>query len=328
MRPGRRWRISVSGRGDLHRREFLAASAAASCVGLSGAACAQPAGETFSFLAIGDWGMKGKRSQRLVAQAMGQAATAANARFVLAAGDNFYPAGVRSADDPHWKVSFEDVYTTPSLQVPWYAALGNHDYRGKPSAQLEYARTSSRWRMPSRYYAFSQEAAPGAQIDVFVLDTSPMVVDANETFARLRNGRISVPDDTPQFAWLEERLDRSTADWKIVVGHHPIYSGGRHGNSKRLETRLAPMLERYGVQAYVCGHDHALQHIRGDRTHHICSGSGAAASQVSAGERTVYAAAVVGFAQFDLAPGAPVMRFTFKGADGATLHQADIAKSA
>jgi hypothetical protein len=36
--------------------------------------------------------------------------------------------GLKSADDPAFKRSFIDVYHAASLQVPWYAVLGNRDY--------------------------------------------------------------------------------------------------------------------------------------------------------------------------------------------------------
>jgi acid phosphatase len=100
-----------------------------------------------SFLAVGDWGRDGEFLQVEVAKRMGQAAQALEAAFVISVGDNFYEDGVASVDDPKWKTSFEDVYTAPSLQVPWYVALGNHDYRGEAQAQLDYARTrpAGRW---------------------------------------------------------------------------------------------------------------------------------------------------------------------------------------
>jgi len=80
-----------------------------------------------SFLAVGDWGRDGAFHQAEVAARMGETATALYADFVISVGDNFYEDGVASVDDPKWKTSFEDVYTAPSLQIPWYVALGNHD---------------------------------------------------------------------------------------------------------------------------------------------------------------------------------------------------------
>ena len=43
-------------------------------------------------------------------------------------GDNFYSFGVSSADDSKFKTTWKDVYTHKSLQHPWLAIEGNHDY--------------------------------------------------------------------------------------------------------------------------------------------------------------------------------------------------------
>lgn len=36
--------------------------------------------------------------------------------------------GLASTQDPAFGQSFSDPYSAPSLQVPWYNVLGNHDY--------------------------------------------------------------------------------------------------------------------------------------------------------------------------------------------------------
>ena len=114
-----------------------------------------------SFVVIGDWG-RGTEAQHRVAAEMGRTAAATDARFVLAVGDNFYDQGVDSIDDPLWKAMFEDVYTHPALQVPWHAALGNHDYGSNPQAQVDYTSRSPRWRMPERYYKLVDSALDDA----------------------------------------------------------------------------------------------------------------------------------------------------------------------
>lgn len=279
--------------------------------------------QPLSFLALGDWGRQGGRDQTAVAAAMATAADEVGSRFVLSVGDNFYPAGVQSVNDPHWKESFEDVYAAASLQTPWYVALGNHDYRGKPKAQIAYSARSERWNMPHRYFRVQSAALP-ADVDVFVLDTTPLAEDLGEAVMRLSWGHVSLPNPGRQLAWLDSQLAQSRATWKVVVGHHPIRSGGKHGGSPALAQRLEPILERHGVQAYLCGHDHALQHIQVDGTHHICTGAGSSAGEVTPVAGTRFAAAQPGFAVFTLEAGA--MRMAFRGADGATLYETSLAQ--
>jgi len=302
----------------LDRRTVLRGLAAAAA---SPALPALAAATPLAFLAVGDWGREGARSQRAVADAMARAAAEASGRFVLSVGDNFYPAGVASTQDSQWRTSFEDVYVQPALQTPWYAALGNHDYRGEASAQIAYGRAGGRWRMPHRYYVVEHPA--GADLDIFVLDTTPMVADYGEAVERLCRGHFSMPDPTPQLRWLHDRLARSRASSKVVVGHHPIYSGGRHGGEPVLARDIGPLLETYAVNAYVCGHDHALQHIQVGRTHHICSGAGSSAGEVADVAGTRFRAETPGFALFQLT-GAR-LELTFRDADGRTLYEAPLA---
>ena len=76
--------------------------------------------DAFSFLSIGDWGDSAAKE---VSPAMGKFSP----DFVLALGDNFYDDGVSGVEDPQFKDKFEDTFTAPSLQVPWYVCAGNHD---------------------------------------------------------------------------------------------------------------------------------------------------------------------------------------------------------
>ena len=97
-----------------------------------------------NFVVFGDWGRQGEQDQVEVAAQMASAAKATGAKFIISVGDNFYEDGVASTDDPHWRKSFEEVYQAPSLQVPWYAILGNHDYHGNCEAQIAYSKINPR----------------------------------------------------------------------------------------------------------------------------------------------------------------------------------------
>ena len=68
-----------------------------------------------------------------------------------------------------------------------------------------------------------------------------------------------------QRSWLEAALAASTADWKVVVGHYPVFSVSGHGPTPRLLKELAPLLEEHKVALYFNGHDHSAQHISVDR---------------------------------------------------------------
>lgn len=282
----------------------------------------QPAG----FVALGDWGRRGDPVQSAVARGLSAAAREVASRFVIAAGDNFYPAGVASVRDAHWKDSFEAVYVDPALRTPWLAALGNHDYRGVPDAQVAYTRLSRRWRMPSRYYRASGAALGVPDLDLFVLDTSPLVDDANldERVQQLCRGHWWEAKADPQIAWLRSALARSQARWKIVVGHHPIYSGA-HGDSPILIARVAPLLEAFGVQAYINGHDHDLQHIRRGAVDYVCTGAGSDGGRVRPIPGTRFCLGQPGFAAFRL--GAETLELQFRDAGGRIVYSAAIPQT-
>ena len=54
---------------------------------------------------------------------MGRIGGKLSPEFVISAGDNFYPTGLKGTDDPDFTTSFTNVYIAASLQIPWYAGL-------------------------------------------------------------------------------------------------------------------------------------------------------------------------------------------------------------
>ncbi len=313
------------GRLSPSRRRVIMAMAGATATSSAKAQVPPIISDARGFVAIGDWGRGGDRDQIAIAQAMAQAATELHSRFVISVGDNFYPAGVQSADDPQWRTSFENVYTHPALQTPWYAALGNHDYRGHAPAQVAYAKRGGRWRMPAASYVVGSADLGIPDLNLFVLDTTPLVGDHDEAAMRLLHGRIGLPAPDAQMTWFREALKASRANWKIVVGHHPIYSGGHHGSSSLLASRLEPLFKAHGVNAYLCGHDHVLQHIQRDGVAHICTGAGASAGTAKDIPGTLFRNSETGFAMFRLE--ASALQLEFRNAEGRSLYQAYIPQN-
>ena len=305
----------------LSRRQLIAGLPGAALAGstLVHARAADPA---LAFVAVGDWGRDGASHQREVAAQMGRAAGETGSRFTVSVGDNFYENGVRSVADPQWRSSFEDIYTAPSLQTPWHVALGNHDYRGVPQAQLDYAAASPRWRMPARYYRIA--AAP--HVDIFVIDSSPMVHKYREKVDSAIAANVAGQDVAAQLAWLDGELGRSQAPWKLVVGHHTIYSGGSaHGNTLELVSQVKPLLERHGVQAYINGHEHDLQHLRVGAVDYICTGAGSEVRPTGRIDGTLFALARSGFAVIRVSGDA--LKLEFRDHTGRSVYRAAIGRA-
>ena len=241
------------------------------------------------FEAVGDGGT-GMSGQKEVAESMSRKASEDSASFILVLGDNFYESGVSSVSDPQWQRKFEDVYSQRSLQIPFYAILGNHDYRSNPQAEVKYSSASTRWRMPDRYYTFSSAVDDSTRVQFFCIDTTPLAEDKGVDTASISES------DRRQVRWLDQQLQESSARWKIVLGHHTIYSGGEHGDDPHLAALIEPLFEKFGVDVYLCGHDHhqeILKPIRG--VYYIVSGAGGKHRSVTWRDNTLYAGTNLGF---------------------------------
>jgi tartrate-resistant acid phosphatase type 5 len=218
-------------------------------------------------------------------------------------GDNFYSVGMEAPSDPRWQTQWEQVYGP--LGIPFYAALGNHDWGhpDSPAAEILYSRQTTTWRMPSAYYSFT--AGP---VQFFALDTQSVALSER------------------QLRWLDTELSRSQARWKIVYGHHPIFSGGAYEDRPDLISRLLPLLH-HRVDAYICGHDHNLQALRpdGNVRFYIAGGGGAGLYDLRPYERSVFSSRSNGFAVIDADQ--TQMTVSLVDSKGETLYADTIKKS-
>ncbi|CAL0308396.1 unnamed protein product [Lupinus luteus] len=233
---------------------------------------------SLSFLVIGDWGRQGLYNQSLVATQMGIMGEKLNIDFVISTGDNFYDEGIKGVNDPLFQQSFSNIYTAKSLQKQWYSVLGNHDYRGDTIAQVNPLLR----KIDRRWFCMRSFTLNTGIAEFFFIDTTPFISDYFTEFEHTYDWR----DVKPRKNYLnnilkdfEEALKKSSATWKIVVGHHAIRSISHHGDSIELKENLVPMLKANGVDMYLNGHDHCLQHISSKDSPlvYITSGAGSKA---------------------------------------------------
>ncbi|ESQ34189.1 hypothetical protein EUTSA_v10008145mg [Eutrema salsugineum] len=206
---------------------------------------------SISFLVIGDWGRRGFYNQSQVALQMGRIGEKMDINFVVSTGDNIYDNGMKSIDDPAFQLSFTNIYTSPSLQKPWYIVLGNHDYRGDVEAQLSPFLRS----MDSRWICMRSFIVDAEIAELFFVDTTPFV---DAYFLNPQGQTYDWRGVSPRESYLQTILTdldmglrESRAKWKIVVGHHAIKSASIHGNTKELESLLLPILEVYFLIALI-----------------------------------------------------------------------------
>lgn len=253
------------------------------------------AGPALRFLVVGDVGTGG-RGQQQVADGMARVAASDSTSFAILLGDNFYERGVQSVTDPQWVEKFESVYHHPSLQIPFFAVLGNHDYYGNPQSQVDYTATGSRWTMPARFYTRSYAVDDSTDVAFFFLDTIPLST-IRDNAGRDQDSATSLD----QLSWLESELAQSKARWKIVAGHNTLYSNGGHRSNPGLIRLLEPIFVRQDVDLYLAGHDHDLQLLEPvNGVHYIVSGAGGKDRSVDWGENTVFAATRLGFTRLTM----------------------------
>ena len=280
----------------------------------AGAQTAKPAAarlqvvpKSLRFIVMGDWGRNGADHQKQVAAQMAKTAEEADIDFIISTGDNIYPKGVASEFDPRWKYSFEDIYQSFALQEDWYVVLGNHDYGSNPDAQVAYSRISSRWHMPSRYYSkkFNLSGDSTQQILFVFIDTTPL--------ARGYYGgghQVHGADTMAQKTWIEKTLadaaTNSHVKWKVLVGHHPMYTGGSRtetDDTRTMRRILQPLCEKYKVSAYIAGHEHSLQHmVPKPGVHQFISGAASERTPARMLPISKFAASDYGFMVFSATP--------------------------
>lgn len=282
----------------------------------------------YNFFLANDLGRNGYYKQKTVAEVMGNLADQLDIEFVAAAGDVHHYGGVQSVNDPLWMTNFELIYSHGDLQVDWFPILGNHEYRGNSQAVIDYSQISRRWEMPARYYVKHVVAEPDddhASVDLFFIDTTPLINKYHEEANNYPD--VAQQDTTAQLRWLDAELAKSKADFKIVIGHHPIYvSEKKRVDDKDLIGKLDPILCRHQVDIYAAGHSHTFQHLtkRGTKTQYVVNGSASAGREPIKGSDTRFCSSDEGFSVISV--GNQSVKMTFVNYEGTPIYQFEVKK--
>lgn len=318
----------------LNRRRFLrqtfSFSALAALGSIPGLAAPQVTDTpTAALLMIGDWGYDSNHdAQVAVAAGMRRYSQDHHLRTqaLLMLGDNWYGALDGGAKSARWQTQFEQMYPAEAFDCPAYAILGNHDYQNWPAskvdAELEYAASgSSRWKMPARWYRFEfPEKRP--LITFLALDSNMPFADGKP--ARGVNFTLTPQQQAEQLVWLEAELRKNrTTPFLVVMGHHPVYSDGPHGDHPVLIRDWDPLFRKYKVDLYLAGHDHDMQHLEFENhpTSFFLSGGGGADLydlKINPSQRGPYAQKVYGFSHLSAAEKQMTLRHLDR--DGQIIH--------
>jgi|NGEPerStandDraft_6_1074524.scaffolds.fasta_scaffold42619_3 hypothetical protein len=276
--------------------------------------------KALNFIIVSDWGWNGYKHQQEVADQMAKTADTVGAKFIASCGDNFQISGIASTQDPLWITNFENIYKGLSLQTEWFPVLGNHDYKGSPQAEIDYSKISRRWRMTEHYYTFVKKVNDSISVRFIFMDTPPLVTEYYKNPGEYPE--ITKQDTAKEMKWLKGVLESSKEQWKLVFGHHPVYSASKtHGNTKEMIDRVKPLLEKYNAQFYFCGHDHDFQHLheKGKNVEYIVTGTGGEPRPASTNELSVFSKSEPGFSVVSLK--ADSLKICFVGISGNIIYK-------
>lgn len=159
----------------------------------------------------------------------------AEARFLVCGGDL-----TERPVNRYWE---ETASTLDSIgqSMPVLTVTGNHDYLKGVICRLE-----RRFSLTHSYFLDSMQG----ENQVFTMkygDAQFFLLDSNREFFYLLSQR----------QWLERELMASTAKWKIVVVHHPLYSVKGGTNNLIQRWMFDDLIRKYGVDLVLQGHEHA-----------------------------------------------------------------------
>ena len=281
--------------------------------------------KSVNFYVANDLGRNGYYDQKPIAELMGRMAETVGIECVAAPGDVHHFEGVRSTQDPLWMTNYELIYSHPELMLDWFPTCGNHEYRGNTQAVLDYSGVSARWNMPAKYYTKVLED-DGVTVRLVFIDTTPLIDKYRKDSAQYPDVQLVDPD--AEVRWIDSVLRVSPEKWKIVVGHHPMYTYDDKDDieQENMRARLEQIFQRNGVDAYFCGHIHTFQHIRTgkDSIDYVVNTSASKQRSPQRGPLTQYASENSGFGLLSFDEG--VMHYTLVNSRGELEYEIERRK--
>lgn len=218
--------------------------------------------DIYTFFVLGDAG-SGNEDQKAVALWMeNRCQKLSKLDGILLLGDNIYPNGVKSVNDPAWEAIIEEPYGSSCLKkTSIYPTLGNHDYKLNPQAQIDYTHKGSHWFMPHRFYSL-----------VFGDLLNIVAFDSNVSDFCFNSQKCSLD-------FIFNKLLSDRYKWKFVIAHHPLTSASKKNHNYSGKNPLSYILRPFvcrQVDAWFSGHAHHLEQrrLKDCRTNFFISGGG------------------------------------------------------
>ncbi len=179
------------------------------------------------------------------------------------------------------------IYGDLFRNKPFFPASGNHDYHTMQGAPFREV-----FNLPGdngeKWYSYDW-----GRVHFVALDTEA--------------------DYSTQMDWLDRDLAANHMPWTVIYMHRPPYSSGAHGSDTTLRYKLAPLLEKYGVQLVLSGHDHDYERMKPQNgtAFVVTGGGGVGTKSVGKSSFTAFSEDVIHFVYVEVT------------ADEMTLHAID-----
>lgn len=198
-----------------------------------------PRSGPFNFFVLGDSG-QGSEGQFLIAQQM----LVERPALVIHTGDLAYP---QASYEQFGRNYFNYYYATMS-SVPIFPTPGNHEYDVAGAAPYLAIHSVPAETVPAadrgRYYSFDWG------------NVHFVSLDAHQSLERAVNAGGAM------LRWLENDLRTTHLFWRVVFFHYPAYATGPNAGEVRsawVRQYVVPIMEKYGVQVVLNGHEHSYQ---------------------------------------------------------------------
>ena len=180
--------------------------------------------------------------------------------------------------------SFKEQFFRPnqlalSARVPFFNSPGNHEG----------------WKENTKAFTQAPSSLSGTQ-DYYS-------IDYGDVHVLVLNNEVPYGEGTPQFAFAQEDLRRTTKPWKIVAAHRPAYCAGGHNEDSTMKILTTRIFEPNKVDLVLAGHTHFFQHNLVNGIHNFVIGSvGAPLYNLGSAPYVVRAAKEYNYGIFDVTP--------------------------
>jgi acid phosphatase/tartrate-resistant acid phosphatase type 5 len=238
------------------------------------------------FFAVGRQGYDNKITQTIANSMEKLASQRKNVGFTILLGDNFYPEGVESTNDPQWEQKFEQRYKGQyQLAMPFFAILGNHDHQGNVEAQIQYSKEklgTARWTLDAPFYSRDFGEVDGRPLVRIVFLDSVLLngVGTKNTFKE----DVITRDEQIQFIRRSFSESKNKPHWRVIVSHYSFRSATQIPFSKkRVMSDLLPILKEENVDLVISANDRFQQVIDlpGEPLHVSTNGGGERFEEIS-----------------------------------------------